>query len=63
MFRKIHLAFYDMLFEIYGKLCEYYLAKSKEDKEHDYRWRRKARKCVNKRDDILEIMFALRGLN
>lgn len=53
MFTKIHLAFYDMLFELYGKLYKYYKAKGRTDK---------VKKCIEKREDILDIMFTLKGL-
>lgn len=62
MFTKIHLAFYDILFEIYGKRIEYCIKKMKEDNADIRRWDRKARKCIDKREDILEIMAALKGL-
>ena len=54
MFTKVHLAFYNMLFEFYGKLYKYYKAKNREDK---------IKECINKREDILDIMFTLKGLN
>lgn len=54
MFTKVHLAFYNMLFELYGKLYRYYKTKGKEDK---------MKECVEKRDDILDIIFTLKGLN
>lgn len=53
MFTKIHLKFYSMLFELYGKLYCYH--KSKNNKE-------KMMKCINKRSDILDIMFVLKGI-
>lgn len=53
MFTKIHLAFYDMLFELYGKLYQYYKSHGRKDK---------AVKCIEKREDILDIMFTLKGL-
>lgn len=62
MFTKIHLAFYDTLFEFYGMRIRYYLKKMKEDDADIRRLDRKIRKCVDKREDILEIMYALKGL-
>lgn len=62
MFTKINYAFYNALFEFYGKQCEYYLAKAKEDKKHQRKWRRKVEECVAKREDILDIMFVLKGI-
>lgn len=62
MFTKIHLAFYDILFEIYGMRIKYYIKKMKEDNADKRRLDRKIRKCVDKREDILEIMYALKGL-
>ena len=53
MFTKIHLAFYDILFELYGKLYKYYKSKGKKEKMV---------KCIEAREDILNIMFALKGL-
>lgn len=65
MFTKIHLAFYDLLFEIYGKLGERYYHKSLEvdDEAAKIRWKKKAWKCFDKREDILDIMFTLKGLS
>ena len=63
MFTKIHLAFYDILFEFYGKRIEYYLKKMKEENADIRYWDRKARKCVEKREDLLDIMFTLKGLS
>lgn len=62
MFTKIHLKFYDILFEIYGKLCKFYLAKAKEDEAHWQKWEQKADKCIDKRSDILIIMYTMKGL-
>lgn len=62
MFTKIHLAFYDILFEFYGMRIKYYLKKMKEENADIRRLDRKIRKCVDKREDILEIMYALKGL-
>lgn len=62
MFTKIHLAFYDILFEFYGMRIRYYLKKMKEDDADIRRLDRKIRKCVDKREDILEIMYVLKGL-
>lgn len=53
MFTKIHLAFYDILFELYGKLYKYYKSKGKKEKMV---------KCIETREDILNIMFTLKGL-
>lgn len=63
MFTKIHLAFYNVLFEIYGLLLVYYIQKMKDDETNIDHWDRKASKCIDKREDILEIMFALKGLS
>jgi hypothetical protein len=62
MFTKIHIAFYDILFEIYGMRIKHYLKKMKEDDADQRKLDRKIRKCVDKREDILEIMFTLKGL-
>ena len=63
MFTKIHYAFYNMLFEIYGKLAKRYSMKLKESKGNRRYWERKLRRCIDDRDDILDIMFTLKGLN
>lgn len=65
MFAKIHLAFYDALFKIYGKIGEFYYQRSlKVDNEADkIRLKRKAWECFDKREDILNIMFTLKGLS
>ena len=63
MFTKIHLAFYDMLFEILGKLAEHYTRKLKRGVVNRRRLERKLRRCIDDRDDILDIMFTLKGLN
>lgn len=65
MFTKVHLAFYNMLFEFYGKLGKYYYRKSLEviSEKSKIRWKKRAWKCFDKRDDILDIMFTLKGLN
>ena len=63
MFTKIHLAFYDMLFELYGKLAERYSKKLKEGKGNRRRLECKLRRVIDDRDDILEIMFTLKGLS
>ena len=62
MFTKIHYAFYDMLFEFYGWLAERYSRKLKAGKGNRRRLERKLRIIVDDRDDILEIMFTLKGL-
>lgn len=63
MFQKIHLAFYNMLFEIYGEFATYYAARLKEEwTDHEY-YERKFIKCVKQRKDILRIMYVLKGLN
>lgn len=54
MFTKIHLAFYDLLFELYGKLHKHYKSKGREDK---------IRKCIDQREELLDIMFTLKGLS
>ena len=53
MFTKIHLKIYDLLFELYGKLYYYHKGKGNEAK---------MMKCIDKREDILNIMFILKGL-
>lgn len=63
MFTKIHYAFYDMLFEFYGKLAERYSKKLKEGKGNRRRIERKLRRLIDDRDDILDIMFTLKGLS
>lgn len=63
MFQKFHLAFYDMLFDIYGAFADYYLERLEEEWTDHVYYERKLRKCLKKRDDILDIMFVLRGLN
>ena len=65
MFTKIHLAFYNMLFEFYGKLGERYYQKSLavDGEAAKIRWKKRAWKCFDKREDILDIMFTLKGLN
>lgn len=64
MFTKIHMAFYNLLFDFYGKLGLYYYHKSLEvdDELTKIRLKKKALKCLNKREDILEIMYILKGL-
>lgn len=62
MFAKIHLAFYNMLFDFYGKLAEHYSRKLKEGKGNHRRLERKLRICIDDREDILDIMFTLKGL-
>ena len=63
MFTKIHLAFYELIFEIYGKLAKYYSRKVGESKAHRRYWERKLRRCIDDRDDILDIMITLKGLS
>ena len=63
MFTKIHYAFYNMLFELYGRLAKRYSRKMKEDEAHRRHWERKLRICIDDRDDILDIMLTLKGLN
>jgi hypothetical protein len=64
MFTKIHLAFYNVLFDFYGKLGEYYYHKSLkvDDELTKIRLKKKAWRCFDKREDILDIMFTLKGL-
>lgn len=62
MFTKIHYAFYNMLFELYGKLAKFYSHKMRVDKVHWRYWERKLHRCIDDRDDILDIMFELKGL-
>lgn len=65
MFTKIHLAFYNALFEIYGWIGERYYRKSLEvdDEATKIRLKRRAWKCFDKREDILDIMFTMKGLS
>lgn len=65
MFTKIHLAFYNILFEIYGKLGRhlYHKAIEMEDGARKDRLKKRAWDIFDKRQDILDIMFALEGLN
>lgn len=65
MFTKIHYAFYDMLFEAFGKLGEYFWQKSLAagSEASRVRWERLAWKCFDYREDIFDIMFALKGLD
>ena len=63
MFTKIHYAFYNMLFELYGKLAKRYSLKLNEGKCNRRRLERKLRRCLDDRDDILDIMFTLKGLS
>lgn len=63
MFTKIHLAYYNLLFEILGKFAEHYSRRLKEGKGNLRRLERKLRICIDDRDDILDIMFTLKGLN
>lgn len=63
MFTKIHLAFYNVLFDFYGKLIEYYIHKMEVDEANINHWDQKARRCIEKREDILDIMFTLKGLS
>lgn len=62
MFTKIHLAYYGMLFEILGWLAERYSRKLKKGKGNRRRLERKYRICIDDRDDILDIIFTLKGL-
>lgn len=62
MFTKIHLAFYSMLFELFGKLAKFYSRKVKENTTNRRYWDRKLRRCLDDRDDILDIMFTLKRL-
>lgn len=63
MFTRIHYAFYNMLFELYGKRCKRYSHKAMVDELRRPHWERQLRKCVEIREDILQIMFTLKGLN
>ena len=65
MFTKIHLAFYDALFWLYGELGKHYYQKSLEvDGElSKIRLKQKAWKCFDKREDILDIVFVMKGLS
>lgn len=68
MFEKIHYTFYDWMFEYYGKLGKHYFKKAEEiraSKTNELRglmYEQKAWKCIEKREDILTIMYALKGL-
>jgi hypothetical protein len=62
MFTKIHLKIYDILFEIYGKLAKHYMAKAKTDEANWKKWEQKVDKCIDKRSDILIIMYTMKGL-
>ncbi len=62
MFEKIHLAYYDVLFEIYGMLARFYSRKVKEDAAGREKYEDKLRDCIDKRDDILIIMYTLKGI-
>lgn len=64
MFTKIHVAFYDMLFKFYGILGERCYQKSLEvnDEADKIRWKKRAWKCFDRREDILDIMFTLKGI-
>lgn len=63
MFTKIHYKFYDVLFELYGKLAEFCSMKMKQDEVHKDFWRRRLERCIYVREDILDIMFTFKGLN
>ena len=65
MFTKIHYAFYDKLFDFYGMLGEYYWQKSLAAGNEITRVRleQKAWRCFDRREDIFDIMFVLKGLS
>ena len=65
MFTKIHLAFYNALFDIYGWIGRHYYYKSLmvDDEATQIRMEKKAWKCFDKREDILDIMFTMKGLS
>lgn len=68
MFNKIHYAFYQMLFKLYGRLGKYYWNKAKTERALNpdgdkwLKYEQKAWKYIDAREDILEIEFALKGL-
>ena len=68
MFNKIHYAFYELMFELYGKLGKYYWNKAIKEKALNpdgtkwLKFEQKAWRCIDAREDILEIEFALKGL-
>lgn len=68
MFTKIHYTFYDLLFEYYGKLGKHYFKKAEEIRKSKInelkalKYEQKAWKLIEKREDILTIMYALKGL-
>ena len=63
MFTKLHHVLYTLLFNFYGALALYYCKKLMEDDANSYRWERKYEKCVDIREDILDVMYTLKGLN
>jgi hypothetical protein len=64
MFTKIRLTFYNILFEIYGLIGRYYYRKgiAAGDGARKDRLKKKAWDIFDKRQDILDIMFTLKGL-
>ena len=63
MFTKIHYKFYDVLFELFGKLAMFYARKMQEGEGNRVCLKRKYDRCIYIREDILDIMFTLKGLN
>lgn len=61
---KIKIVFYNALFDFCGQLGQYYYHKSLEveGEESKIRLKKKAWKCFDKREDILDILFAMKGL-
>lgn len=55
MFTKIRLAICNIMFEFYGWLYKYGMSKNIGDDFTKY--------CIDQREDILDIMFTLKGLN
>lgn len=62
MFTKIHLAYYDALFEIYGWFARFYSWKVKEDAAGREKYESKLHNCIERRDNILDIMQTLKGI-
>jgi hypothetical protein len=68
MFNKIHLKFYDILFDICGKIGRRYWYKAKKERAlHPngtkwHKYERKAWKYIEARENILQIEFKLKSL-
>lgn len=65
MFTKIHIAFYNLLFWFYGVIGQRYYHKSLavDDELDKIRLKQKAWRCFDKREDIFDIIFVLKGLS